>query len=133
MWISQLPPLDQLAVVFIGGAIGSVARFVAGYLLGSMLGTAFPWATLLVNTFGSMWLGYVGTVTILKPAAIDPNLRLALTTGFAGGFTTFSTFTFETLMLYQRGEIDLVPLNIVCNFILAFWGVWVGIVVARLS
>src|SRR5215470_11082188 len=124
-----LPGAEQLLAVLIGGAVGSVARFLVGHIFGNWFGATFPWATLVVNSTGSIWLGYIATMTILKPGTIDPNMRLLLTTGFAGGFTPYSSFAFETLALYQRGEFDLVPLNIVCNLILGFLGAWLGIVI----
>jgi len=122
-----------MGAVLIGGAAGSLSRYLVGHIVGNMAGTMFPWATLAVNVSGSIFLGYVGTIAVLKPGAIDPNIRLLLTTGFAGGFTTYSAFTFETLLLYQQGEFDLVPLNIMCNLLLGFVGVWAGIVIARLT
>jgi len=126
-----LPPWDQMLAVFIGGAIGSLTRFVAGYAFGAWLGADFPWATLFVNVAGSAWMGWAGTLLTAKPTAMDPLLRLFLTTGFAGGFTTFSTFAFESWGLFQRGEPLLGWANILGNLIVGFVFAYVGIMIAR--
>src|ERR1700761_9261286 len=103
--LQNLPPIGQLLAVLIGGAIGSVARFMSGYMLALWLGPNFPWGTLFVNILGSLWLGWIGSVTAQRPGLLDPMLRLSLTAGFAGGFTTFSSLAFETIALFQRGDV----------------------------
>lgn len=120
-------------MVAIGGVIGCLMRFLVGIWFGKLFGTSFPWGTLAVNVFGCIWLGYVGWLNIAKPGSIDPLLRLAFTTGFAGGLTTFSTFVFETLSLYASGELNLAVANVAANLILGFAGAWCGIVAARMS
>jgi len=126
-------PYDQIAAVAIGGAIGSVSRFLCGHLLGNWLGTLFPWGTLMVNILGSIWLGYIATISLQRPGSLDPTLRLLLTTGFAGGFTTFSSFAYETLALLQQNEPELAVANIGSNMILGFIACWLGFVIARMQ
>lgn len=128
----QPPDAAHMLAVVIGGGIGSLLRFVAGHYLPAYLGSTFPWATLLVNVTGSLWLGFIGTMAIAKPGAIDVTTRLLLTTGFAGGFTTFSTLTFESLSLYERGDINLAMLNIASNLIVGLICVFVGAILARI-
>jgi CrcB protein len=128
----DFPETSQVVSVAIGGAIGSIARFLAGYYMASWYGTTFPWATLFVNVVGSLWLGFIATLAVQKPGLIDPVMRLALTAGFAGGFTTFSTFAFETIALYQRGDNTLALANIALNLIVGLASVWLGIILARL-
>jgi CrcB protein len=128
----DLPPIPQVLAVAIGGSVGSVVRFLTGYYFATWYGTSFPWATLFVNVAGSLWLGFIATLAIQKPGAIDPVLRLALTAGFAGGFTTFSTFAFETLSLYDRGDNTLALANMALNLIVGIASVWLGIILARL-
>jgi CrcB protein len=125
------PNLTFVVAVALGGAVGSVARFLAGHYMAAWLGTTFPWATLAVNVFGSLWLGFVGTIALGKPGAIDPFTRLLLTTGFAGGFTTFSTFAYETLALYERGDSMLALGNIALNVVVGMVAVILGAVIAR--
>ena len=88
--------------IFLAGGLGSAARYLlSGWVL-ERLGTAFPFGTLAVNLIGSFLLSailHVGLATEL----ISPMLRIALTTGFLGGFTTYSTFSHETLVLLQEG------------------------------
>jgi CrcB protein len=124
--------MKSVGAVLLGGGIGSLARYLAGHYLPIWLGTAFPWATLFVNVAGSMCLGFIGTLAIQKPGVIDPTMRLLLTAGFAGGFTTFSTFTFETLLLYERGSSLLALANIGSNLVIGFMFVWLGAILARL-
>jgi CrcB protein len=128
----SLPDGLQVLAVAAGGAIGSVARFVAGYYAPVWFGAEFPWATMFVNVTGSLWLGFFGTLATAKPGTIDPVMRLFLTTGFAGGFTTFSTYAFESMALYQRGDTSLAIANILGNLVLGILGAVIGAVVARL-
>lgn len=127
------PLLTHVLAVAIGGAIGSVSRFVSGHYFGMWFGTTFPWATLFVNVVGSAWLGYIGTVAMAKPGSIDPIMRLFLTTGFSGGFTTFSTFAFETIVLYQKGDTTIALANVGGNLFLGIAAAFLGIVLARMS
>jgi CrcB protein len=129
--IPAFPEFQVVSAVALGGAIGSVARFLAGHYMGALFGPTFPYATLFVNVTGSAFLGLVGTLSIEKPGTVDPLVRLLLTTGFAGGFTTFSAFTFESLALYQRGDGGLAAANIVLNLIVGLISVWAGAVLAR--
>ncbi len=92
----------QLLWISLGGAIGTAARYLlAGWILRST-GPGFPWGTLAVNTIGSFLLGLVMQVA-LGTTLFSPTLRLTLTTGVMGGFTTYSTFNYETLRAFQDG------------------------------
>ena len=97
------PPLSAtvLLVVALGGAIGSVARYGAGVVMAPHT-TTFPWATLLVNVLGAFLIGWFARLFAAPDA--DHVMRLALTTGFCGGFTTFSTFTAEFMHQVQAGD-----------------------------
>lgn len=86
-----------------GGALGSVARYFAAGLLGRTFGTAFPWGTLAVNIVGSFAMGMVVELIALKFSA-SQELRAFLAVGVLGGFTTFSSFSLDTAVLFQRGE-----------------------------
>jgi CrcB protein len=129
----QFPPLVQIAAVGFGGAVGSVARFLCSFSCAQLFGTDFPWGTLVVNLFGSLWLGFIGGLAAEKPGLIDPVVRLLLTSGFAGGLTTFSTFTFETLALYQRGEFSIMWGNVIGNIVLGFGAAVIGIWLSRIN
>ncbi len=88
-------------LVALGGALGSAGRYWVGGWAPRMLGPAFPYGTLLVNLLGSFFISLVMGVA-LQTTSIPVNLRLFLTTGFLGGFTTYSTFNYETLVLLQQ-------------------------------
>lgn len=91
----------NLVLVAVGGAIGALARFgIAAWVQPSA--ASFPWGTLTVNVLGSFVLGFV--MRYLQDAVVPPEWRLALTVGLLGAFTTFSTFSYEAVVLVQAGE-----------------------------
>jgi CrcB protein len=95
--------MARLLWICLGGAAGTGARYLlSGWLLRAA-GPGFPWGTLAVNVIGSFLLGLIMQVS-LTTGLISPALRLALTTGVMGGFTTYSTFNYETLQYLQQNE-----------------------------
>jgi len=92
-----------LAYLAIGGALGTVARYGLSGLVQSPA-TAFPWGTLAVNVLGSFALGFLMRY-LLGSTVVTPELRVALTVGFCGGFTTMSTFSYETIAMVQEGDL----------------------------
>ncbi|MDO9712972.1 fluoride efflux transporter FluC [Paracraurococcus lichenis] len=88
--------LTAVLLVAAGGALGSVLRYLVSILALEVLGAAFPWGTIAVNILGSAAIGVMGGL------GIEGGLRLLLVTGLLGGFTTFSAFSLETGMLWQR-------------------------------
>jgi CrcB protein len=128
----SFPPLSQIGAVALGGSVGSVLRFFSSHYFAMWLGTTFPYGTLFVNVSGSLWLGFIGTLALNKAGLFDPNIRLLLTTGFAGGFTTFSSLAFETMSLYEGGSLYLAFANIASNLVLGLLGLMLGIYLARL-
>jgi len=104
--------VNRVALVALGGAIGSVARYGVGALAARLLGAAFPWGTLLVNLTGSFLIAGVMHVA-LTGSAISLELRIFLTTGILGGFTTYSSFNYETLALLNQRAYGLAGLNLV--------------------
>jgi len=104
--------VNRVALVALGGAIGSVARYGVGALAARLLGAAFPWGTLLVNLTCSFLIAGVMHVA-LTGSAISLELRIFLTTGIFGGFTTYSSFNYETLALLNQRAYGLAGLNLV--------------------
>ena len=114
-----------VAAVAIGGAVGSVARFVVSSLIGARLTTPFPVATLLINIVGSFILGALMQLSLTSPA-MTPELRLLLTAGFCGGFTTFSSFSYETVALVENGKIASAGLYVGLSVAVSLVAVFLG-------
>ncbi|MBX9666996.1 MAG: fluoride efflux transporter CrcB [Candidatus Obscuribacterales bacterium] len=128
----NMPPIGDMVAVSIGGSIGSILRFLCNHLFAQLLGTTFPWGTLVVNVAGSLLIGFVATLATTKPGSIDPTFRFFLTSGFAGGFTTFSALALESFQLFQKGEVWLAVANVGGNLIIGFAAVVLGVVIAKL-
>lgn len=115
--------------VALGGALGSVARYALSSSL-RMLAPAFPWGTLLVNISGGLVMGAITAYALARPGVLSEPLRLGLTTGILGGFTTFSAFSVETLLLWRDGNAAAAFANIAANVILSLaacaFGLWLG-------
>lgn len=94
--------LFTIALVAAGGALGSVCRYLVGVGAGRFLGLAFPWGTMIVNVLGSLTMGIFAGLLALVLDGSTP-LRLFVAVGFLGGFTTLSSFSLDTVMLWERG------------------------------
>jgi len=98
--------MTRLLLVCLGGALGTGARYLLGGWIASAAGPGFPWGTLSINATGSFLIGtvmYLG----LDAGVVGPELRMVLAVGVLGGFTTYSSFNYETLALLQRGAWGL--------------------------
>lgn len=100
----------RLLLICIFGALGTGTRYLVGVWAGNRLGLSFPFGTLIVNVAGSFLIGLVSALA-LGLASFPPNLRLAITTGFLGGMTTYSSFNHETLRLFEEGARATALLN----------------------
>jgi CrcB protein len=117
-------------IVTLGGGIGALARYwLSTWVLGA-LGAVFPWGTLAVNVIGSFIIGLVMILSIDR-GMISPEMRLLLTTGFCGGLTTFSTFSYETLTLLRSEQWLSAGANTLANLMLCLLATGLGIWVAR--
>ena len=113
--------------VAIGGAIGSVARFWLSNAMAAVAGAEFPWGTLLVNSVGSFVIGFVGLLsTRAARFAISPEMAVFLMTGICGGFTTFSSFSLQTVQLARAGEWGRVSAYIAASLVLCVLLCWLG-------
>lgn len=108
--------MTRVALVALGGAIGSVARYGVGALAAQLLGPTFPWGTLFVNLSGSFLIALVMHVA-LTGTAISLEMRIFLTTGIMGGFTTYSSFNYETLALIDQRAYALASLNLAATVV----------------
>ena len=117
--------------IAIGGGLGSVARFVISREMGNSLGNYLPYGTLTVNIAGSLALGWFITFFFDRPE-LSSALRLGLTVGFLGAFTTFSTFSYESLQLLLNGAVWGALFNVVLNATASIGMCYVGIQMARM-
>jgi len=108
--------VTRVALVALGGAIGSVARYGVGALAAQLLGPTFPWGTLFVNLSGSFLIALVMHVA-LTGTAISLEMRIFLATGIMGGFTTYSSFNYETLALIDQRAYALASLNLAATVV----------------
>ena len=92
-------------IVFLGGGIGAALRHGVNLVSARLFGTAFPWHTLIENVTGSLVMGLLVGYFAFKGGEVSQHWRLFLTTGILGGYTTFSAFSLDTVLLYERGEI----------------------------
>jgi fluoride exporter len=114
-------------LVFIGAGLGGVSRFSLSNGFAKYFGPNFPYGTLLVNTLGSFFAGFLFVLILNRLEGVANYLRPFLLSGFLGGFTTFSTFSLETLNLLENNGFGLATLNILLNLILCLLMVWLGI------
>ncbi len=121
----------SLFAIAIGGGLGSIARFVISREMGIWLGNYLPYGTLTVNIAGSLALGWFITFFFDRPE-LSSALRLGITVGFLGAFTTFSTFSFESLQLLLDGAFWRAVFNVVLNAAVCIGMCYVGMQMARL-
>jgi CrcB protein len=117
-------------VVFLGGGIGAALRHGINLAVARLLGTAFPYGTLMINISGSFIMGLVAAYFAFKGDA-SQHWRLFLTTGILGGYTTFSAFSLDAALLYERGEIGLAALYVVASVALSIIGLFAGLALVR--
>lgn len=116
--------------VALGSAVGGVTRYLLGGWIQTRAGTTFPIQTLLINLTGSFLLGFLQTYA-LETTAISPNIRAMLTVGFCGGYTTFSTFSFETVRMLEDGDWRRAGLYMGLSLVLCVLGAIAGVMLAR--
>ena len=120
----------RVALVALGGAIGSVARYGVGALAAQVFGASFPSGTLVVNLTGSFLISIIMHVA-LAGTAISLEMRIFLTTGIMGGFTTYSSFNYETLALINQRAYGLAVLNVAATVVGCFLTGVLGLAAGR--
>ena len=115
----------NIVFVGLGGFIGASTRYLISLYASKLFTSKIPIGTLTVNILGSLIIGIVMELT-LKTSLISPHMKLFLTTGFLGGLTTFSTFSYETMELMEKGELLLAIFNIALNLLLSLGGAILG-------
>ena len=121
--------MQSLYVGFFG-VLGCVARYWLSSWIHQSLARPIPFGTLAVNVGGSLLIGLLMGGDLHHPL-LGGNLRIGLAVGFLGGFTTFSTFSYETVRLLESGSVGAAFFNVLLNVVLCLLAAWVGIVMAR--
>jgi CrcB protein len=122
--------MSQLVAIAVGGALGALARYGASSGVHALLGRAFPYGTLAVNVAGSLAMGFL-YIVLLERLSLAAEWRALLLVGFLGAFTTFSTFSLETLNLVEGGEWLRAVANVVLSVVLCLFAAWLGVVLGR--
>lgn len=112
------------------GAAGCLSRYLVANAAYRLFGTLLPYGTLTVNVAGSLIIGLIMEAS-LRTSILSPELRIGLTVGFLGGFTTFSSFSYETFRLLEEGSLLQAGGNVLLNVTLCLMATWGGIVLAR--
>ncbi|MGZ8193833.1 MAG: fluoride efflux transporter CrcB [Methylobacter sp.] len=123
--------MNQLLAVAMGGSFGAVVRFLVSSGIHQWLGRGFPYGTLVVNIVGSFLIGLLTEALILQRIAMTLEYRAAILTGFIGAFTTFSTFSLETVYLIEQGSLTKAALNVLLSVAGCILAVWIGLLCGR--
>jgi fluoride exporter len=121
----------RFLIVFLGGGLGSALRHGVNLVAARMFGPTFPYGTLIINVAGSLVMGLIAEYFALK-AGLPQRARLFLTTGILGGFTTFSTFSLEVAVLYERGQIAGAAAYVVASVVLGVGALFAGMAIVRM-
>jgi CrcB protein len=124
--------LQPYILVFVGAGLGGVLRHILNVVIGRALGAGFPWSTAIINVTGSAAMGLlVGWLAFRAGSEWTQPLRLFAATGILGGYTTFSTFSLETILLIERHEIGAAIGYVGGSVVLGVLGLWGGLNLAR--
>ncbi len=116
--------MDKYLLVLVGGAIGSLTRYLVGTAVMNRFTGRFPLGTWVVNITGCFLIGAV--MTLLTQKAANPNWRMFLVVGFIGGYTTFSSFAWETYVAARDGSPWMGLLNVTASVVVGYLAVWLG-------
>jgi len=122
--------VQQLLAIAVGGALGAVMRFQVSSSIYRLLGRDFPYGTLAVNVLGSFVMGLL-FIIISERGMLSSEWRSVIMVGFLGAFTTFSTFSIETVALMESGEFNRALLNIVLSVVVCLGATWLGLILGR--
>jgi fluoride exporter len=122
--------MKSYLLVFVGGGIGASLRHAVNMISARGLGTAFPWGTFIINISGSLVMGLIAGYLAFKGGASQP-WRLFVMTGILGGYTTFSAFSLDAALLYERGEIASALFYVLGSVVLSIAGLFAGLALVR--
>jgi len=120
----------QALAIALGGAAGALMRYWVSTAVYAWLGRGFPWGTLAVNVAGSLAMGVL-YILLLERLTTGPEIRAFLLIGFLGAFTTFSTFSIETINLIEQAEIGKAFLNMGVSVFVCLLAAWAGVILGR--
>lgn len=120
----------QALAIAIGGAAGALGRYWVSTWVYARMGSEFPYGTLVVNVLGSLIMGFV-YILFLERLDLGPAWRALVTVGFLGAFTTFSTFSIETLNLLEMREYSRAIFNVLVSVIFCIVAAWLGLTIGR--
>lgn len=123
--------MNTYLLIFFGGGIGCIMRYFISSNAYIFIGRSFPYGTLIVNITGSLLMGILFVLILDRFSSIAPQLRAFLLVGFLGGYTTFSSFSIETLNLFEQGEILKAALNVIASVVLCLAAAWLGVIIGR--
>lgn len=122
-----------IAAVFIGGGIGAVLRYLVGSVFLQKFGPGFPWGTFVINVTGSFLIGIVAQFALTRSFGVTPMVRIFAATGVLGGYTTFSTFSLDSLVLVGDGAAPLAFAYAAGSVVSGFFAAYLGQVLARVA
>ncbi len=122
--------MRDLLILGLAGGLGTVCRYGISVWTRGRFGDDFPWGTLIVNVAGCLLLGFLVHLVLVN-ASLPRAVKLALTVGFLGGFTTFSTFSVETIALLEQGAAGRALGYVAGNLVAGVLAAWIGLAVAR--
>ena len=122
--------MKMILFIAFGGALGAVMRYGASVSVYSLLGRGFPYGTMFVNVTGSLLMGLL-SVILLDRFNVGPEWRAAILVGLLGSFTTFSTFSIETLNLLEQGDMTRAFANMILSVVVCLAAVWIGVSLGR--
>lgn len=122
--------MTNILLAAVGGAIGSVLRYLVGVFTVRWFGPSFPWGTLAVNVVGSFIIGLTVEM-IARRFNASMELRVFIVTGIIGGFTTWSSFSLDTMVLFERGAIAAAAAYVIGSLVVSFAAVFAGLALGR--
>ncbi|MGB0833191.1 MAG: fluoride efflux transporter CrcB [Psychrobium sp.] len=117
--------MNNLLMIAVGGALGAISRYGLSQLAINVFGKGFPFGTLIANFVGSLLMGLL--FALIESESLMPQAKIALGVGFLGAFTTFSTFSLDTVLMIQAGDIQKAILNVLGNLLLCLTAVFIGL------
>lgn len=125
------PVFEKVLLISVGAILGANARYWIGDWIAQKWGTSFPYGTLIINITGSFLIGLLISLTTER-ITIDPRWRYMIVVGFLGAYTTFSTYTLESMNLFERGQWQLGLLDVLGSVIIGLVAVGLGLILGRI-